>query len=152
LAVACTERYSDSLPLIELQNHGALSYQAEDELFDSLLSTAKSLLGFEMVYTLVELTIDFLTGYLEAKAQSQLQERLSAVYGNVEITGGMQQEIDTVSWPEHRPSQFVGSVIEVLGSLPKHIGVLNVENVLRQDLAEKLEGKRKFLKKKHPRL
>jgi hypothetical protein len=153
LAVACTDRYPDSLPLIELQNHGALPYQAEDELFDSLLCTAKSLLGFEMVYILVESATDFLTGYWEAKGQSQLQERLSAVSGNVEITEGMQQEIDTtVSWPEHRPSQFVGSVIEVLGSLPKHIGVLNVENVLRQDLAEKFEGKRQFLKKKHLRL
>lgn len=88
LAVACTDRYPDNLPLIELQNHGALSYQAEDELFDSLLSTAESLLGFGMVYTLVESATDFLTGYLEAKAQRELQERLSTAYGIAEITGG----------------------------------------------------------------
>ncbi|GAQ88442.1 hypothetical protein KFL_004280130 [Klebsormidium nitens] len=154
IAVARTERYPDTQPLIEVQNQGAISHRAEDELYDSLLLAAASQLGSETIYTLVELAVDFYTTYVEAAAARQLAAQVSGVTAG--IVGGKidtKEEIGTTeSWTEYRPSPFAGGVMEVLGSLPKEIGVLNIENVLRQDLAELFVEKREVLRKKHPQL
>lgn len=159
LAVARTERYPETQPLIEIQNQGAISHQAEDELFDSLLSAAASQLGSEIIYTLAELAVDFYTAYVEAAAARQLAAQIAKVSGEIAgmvavgKVGTKEAEVDTTEgWAEYRPSRFVGGVMEVLGSLPKTIGVLNIENVLRQDLAELFVEKREVLRKKHPKL
>jgi len=140
--------YPNDLPIFEIESHGSLVICKADELYSLLLEEAVQMRHQTMVYTLVELSKDYLEKNvpMKPKIKKVVEESESSVSDVSKEHMFYNSPYDHEN--KYKPTHFTGPIHKLLELIPTNLQIVSIENILRHDLACSYEEcKDKFNKK-----